>query len=118
MQRDGLSVCTKETGENASNEGKTETTNVHQKEDLDCQICHEETLKAENAAAKENKTSHDIQRGQDLPLRADGTSNISDANCSIFGSNFVKISLEETRINDDALFGEMNGKTLEDLCLY
>ena len=65
---DSLSVCAVENGENSSNEGETETRNVYKTKDLDCQICHEESLKSENASAKENKTGQDVQRGQDLLL--------------------------------------------------
>lgn len=118
MERDdGLSVCAVEKGENASDEVETETTNVHKTEDLECQICHEESLKPENASVKENKTGHDVQRRQDLPLRADAASNKSDANFSIFGPNFVKIALEGTDIDEDVLNGEVNDKILEGLSL-
>ena len=92
MERDGLSVCAKKTGENASHEGKTDTTNVHQKQGLDCQICHEETLKPENATAIKDKAEHDVQ--------------------PILGAKFVRIPLKGTDIDEDALYGEMNGKTL------
>ena len=110
--------------ENSTNRGgETETTNVkrnlHTTEDLDCQICHEESLKTENSSAKNDKTGHDVQHDQDLPLRTDGacnnTSNMSDANFNIFGPTFTKISLEGT--DKGALYGEMNGKTLVGLSL-
>lgn len=48
---DGLSVCAMEN----QNEGETETTNVQKTEDIDCQICHEESLKPVNVSAKEDK---------------------------------------------------------------
>ena len=106
--------------ENSSNGGKTETTNVketlHTAADLDCQICHEESLKPGNSSAKKDKTGQGVQHDQDLPLRTDGawnnTSNMSDNNCSNFGPSFVKISLKRTDIDNGALYGQMNGKTL------
>ena len=58
---------------------------------------------------------HDVQRGQDLPLTADAaqnnTSNMSNANFNIFGPNFVKFHLERTNIDENVLYGEVNGKT-------
>ena len=115
MERDGPSVCPKETNGNALNEGETEAANVHKKEDLDCQICHAESLQPENVLTKNNKTKLGVQREQDLSLRTDGasnnTSNMSDANLSIFGPNCVKIHLKGTDIDEDALYGDMNGKT-------
>ena len=120
MERNGLSVCAKESNGNASNEGETEAANVHKKEDLDSQICHAESLEPKNALAK-NETGHGVQGGQDLPLRAEGagnnSSNMSDANLSIFGPSCVKIHLKGTDIDEDALYGDMNGKTIEDLSL-
>ena len=110
--------------ENSTNRGgETETTNVkrnlHTTEDLDCQICHEESLKTENSSAKNDKTGHDVQHDQDLPLRTDGacnnTSNMSDAN--IFGPSFTKIPQEGTNNDNGALYGQMNGKTLVRLSL-
>ena len=108
-----------------SNGGATETTNVkkhlHTAADLDCQICHEESLKTENSSAKNDKTGHDVQHDQDLPLRTDGacnnTSNTPDANFNIFGPSFTKIPQEGTNNDNGALYGQMNGKTLVDLSL-
>ena len=117
MERDGLSVCVVENGENATNEGETEAAIVHKTENLHRQICHAESLKADNASAKEDKTGQDVQHDQDLPLRADeawnSTSSMSDTNFSIFGPTFVKIPLEETDVDEDVLYGEMNSKTLD-----
>jgi len=116
MERDdSLSVCAVENGENASNEGETETTNVHKTEDLDCQICHEESLKSENASAKKNTTGHDVQRCQDLPLTANAAlNNMSDAKFRTFGPNLVKIPLDG--VDEDALYKDVNGKT--QVCVY
>ena len=90
-------------------------------EDLDCQICHAESLNTEKALTKNDKTGHDLQSDQDLPLRADGacnnTSNKPDANFSDFGPNFLKMYLKGTDINVDAFYGEMNGRTLVGLSL-
>ena len=99
--------------ENSSNGGKTETTNVkknlHTTADLDCQICHEKSLKPENVSAREDETGHVVQGGRDLPLTTDGawknTSSMSDAN-----PGFTKIPLEGT--DKGALYGKMNGRTL------
>ena len=119
MESNGLSVCAKETDGNASNEGETEAPNVHKTEDIDCQICDAESLKPENALANNDETGHGVQHAQDLPLRADGawnnTSNMPDANLSIFGPNCAKIHLKGTDIDADALYGDMNGKTIEGL---
>ena len=118
-RNDCLSFCVLENGENASNEGETETTNVRKTEDLDCQTGHEESLKSENAFAKENKTGHDVQGGQDLPLTADAALNnalnMCDVNFSIFGSNFVKTPIEE--VDENVLYEGVNGKIIECLCL-
>ena len=120
MERNGLSVCARESNGNASNEGETEAANVHKKEDLDSQICHAESLEPKTALAK-NETGHGVQGGQDLPLSAEGagnnSSNMPDANLSIFGPNCVKIHFKGTDIDEDALYGDMNGKTIEDLSL-
>ena len=40
-----------------------------------------------------------------------------DANSSIFAPNFAEIHVKGTDIDEDALHGEMNGKTLEVLSL-
>ena len=115
--RDGLSVC----AVGNQNESETETTNVQKTEDIDCQICHEESLKPVNVSAKEDKTGLGVQHDQGLPSRTDGawnnTSNVSDANFRIFGPNFANIHIKGTGIDEDALYGEMNGKTLK-VCLY
>lgn len=112
MERDGSSVCLKETYGNASNEGETEAANVHKTEDLDSQICHAESLQPENVLTKNDKTEHGLQRDQDLSLKTDrasnNTSNMSDVNLSIFGRNCVKINLKGTDIDEDALYGDMN----------
>lgn len=72
-------------------------------------------------SAKEDKTGQDVQHDQNLPLRADGacnnTSSMSDADFSIFEPSFIKIPLEETDVDEDALYREMKGKTLEGLSL-
>ena len=119
MERDGSSVCLKETYGNALNEGETEAANVHKTEDLDSQICHAESLQPENVLTKNDKTEHGLQRDQDLSLKTDrasnNTSNMSDVNLSIFGRNCVKINLKGTDIDEDALYGDMNGKTIEGL---
>ena len=121
MKRNRLSVSPKESNENASSEGETEAANVHKTTDLDCQMCHAESLEIENALTKDDKTAHDVQSDQDLPLRTDGssnnTSNTSDASCSNFGPNCLKIYLKRTDIDLETLYGEMNGKTLLDLSL-
>ena len=116
MERDDcLSVCAVENGENSSNEGETETSNVYKTEDLDCQICHEESLKSENASAKKNTTGHDVQRCQDLPLKANAAlNNMSDAKFRTFGPNLVKIPLDG--VDEDALYKDVNGKT--QVCVY
>ena len=105
MRRNRLSVCAKETNGNASSEGETEAAIT---EDLDIQICHAESLKAENSSAENDKTGHDVQHGQDLPLRADGawyiTSNMS-------WPNFVEMYLKGNDIDLNTLQGEMKGKT-------
>lgn len=111
---DNIPVCAVQPAGTSSNGGETETTNVkrnlHTTADLDSQICHEESLKTENSSAKNDKTGHDVQHDQDLPLRTDGacnnTSNMSDANFNILGPSFTKISLEGT--DKGALYGEMN----------
>ena len=103
MERNDLSVCAKETNGNASNEGETEAANEHKTEDIDCQICDAESLKPENATAKNDKTGHGVQRHQD--------------NLSIFGPNCAKIHFKGTDIDEDALYGDMNGKTTEGLSL-
>ena len=121
MERKRLSVCPKESNGNASNEGETEPPNVHKTKDLDCQVCHAESLKTEDALTKNDKTRHDVQSDQDLPLRADGacsnTANMSDAHFSNSGSNCVTMYLKRTDIDLEALNGEMNGKTLVSLSL-
>lgn len=100
------------------NEGETETTNVQKTADIDCQICHEESLKPVNVSAKEDKTGQGVQHDQGLPSRTDGawnnTSNVSDANFGIFGPNFAKIHIKGAGIDEDALCGEMDIK----VCLY
>lgn len=94
---------------------------MHKTEDLDCQVCHEESLKTVKTSTKNEKTGHGLQRDRDLPLRADGawnnTSSMSDADFSIFEPSFIKIPLEETDVDEDALYREMKGKTLEGLSL-
>lgn len=122
MENNGVSVNAKETDGNTSNEGETEAANVPKTEGLDCQICHAESSKPENALAKNDKTGgHDVQRAQDLPLRTDGagndTSNMSNANFSIFGPSCVNTHVKGTDIDEDALYGDMNGKAIEGLSL-
>ena len=121
MKRNRLSVSPKESNGNASSEGETEAANVHKTKDLDCQICHAESLETENALTKNDKTPHEVQSDQDLPLRTDGacnnTSNMSDANFSNLGPNCLKMYLKRTDIDLEALHGEMNGKTLVVLSL-
>ena len=122
MEEDYIPVnkCVAQPAENSSNGGETKTTNakenLHNTEDLDCQVCHEESLKTENASTKNDKTGHGVQRDRDLPLRADGawnnTSSMSDANFSIFGPSFAKLQVKGTDINNGALYGELTGKTL------
>ena len=94
---------------------------MHKTEDLDCQVCHEESLKTENSSTKNDKTGHGVQRDRDLPLRADGawndTSSMSDTSFSILGPRFAKIQVKGTDINNGALYGEMTGKTLVGLSL-
>ena len=94
---------------------------MHKTEDLDCQVCHEESLKTVKTSTKNEKTGHGLQRDRDLPLRADGawnnTSSMSDANFSIFGPSFAKIQVKGTDINNGALYGEMTGKTLVGLSI-
>ena len=106
MERNRLSACAKETNGNASNEGETETTNLH---------------RTENALTKNNKTGDDVRSDQDLPLSTDGarnnTFNMSDNNLSNFGPDFLKMYLKGTDIDLDAFYGEMNGRTLVDLSL-
>ena len=108
MRRNRLSVCAKETNGKASSEGETEAAIT---EDLDCHIFHSESVKTQNSSAKNDKTGHDVQHDQDLPLRADGawnnTSNIS-------WPNFVEMYLKGNDIDLDTLQGEMKGKTLVD----
>ena len=121
MKRNWLSVSPKESNGNASNEGETEAANVHKTKDLDFQICHEESLKTDNALTKNDNTGHDAQSDQDLLLRADeacsNTSNKANANFSNFGPNCLKLYLKRTDIDLEALYGEMKGKTLVDLSL-
>ena len=102
MKRNHLSVSPKESNGNASSEGETKA-------------------ETENALTKSDKTAHDVQSDQDLPLRTNGacnnTSNMSDANFSNFGPNCLKMYLKRTDIDLEALYREMNGKTLLDLSL-
>lgn len=98
MERNRLSACAKETNGNASDDGKTETTNLH---------------RTENASVtKNNKTGDDVRSDQDLPLSTDGarnnTFNMSDNNLGNFGPDFLKMYLKGTDIDLDAFYGEMN----------
>jgi len=117
-----LPISAVEPGENTSNEDETKRTSVQENVDktAELQIRNKESLKPDNAFVEKDKTGHGLQHSQEFPLLSvDGawkdTSNMAETDFPIFGAHLVKLPLEGTDYDENALYGSMNGKTLEGL---
>ena len=108
-------------GENTSNEDETKRSSVEENVDktAELQISNKESLKPDNAFAGKDKTGHGVQHSQEFPFSVDGawkdTSNMAETGFPIFGAHLVNLPLEGTDYDENALYGSMNGKTLEGL---